>query len=97
VLDITLKLDYTDGAKSLKRARAERSKVRILVAVLGFSCKMSRLAGYSVDTVETDKEAIGFVRKRECNFVFTDLMMPEMDDQAWEALSREFLLVRQAL
>jgi CheY-like chemotaxis protein len=37
------------------------------------------LGGYSIDTVETGSEALGLVRKRDYDFVFTDLRMPGMD------------------
>jgi len=83
-LDIGLRLDYTDEAKSLKRVQVENPKAGILAVddeaiVLDSFRKILVIAGYSVDTVETGKEAIGLVRKIEYDFVFTDLKMPEMD------------------
>ncbi len=41
--------------------------------------KILVIAGYSIDTVETGKEALGLIRKNDYDFVFTDLKMPEMD------------------
>jgi CheY-like chemotaxis protein len=37
------------------------------------------LGGYSIDTVESGAEALGLIRKRDYDFVFTDLKMPGMD------------------
>ncbi|MDZ7290240.1 MAG: response regulator [candidate division KSB1 bacterium] len=83
-LDAGLRLDYTDEAKSLKRVQIENPKAKILAVddetiVLDSFRKILVMAGYSVDTVETGKEAIGLVRKNDYDFVFTDLKMPEMD------------------
>jgi DNA-binding NtrC family response regulator len=41
--------------------------------------KILVLAGFAVDTVETGPEALSLVRKRDYDFVFTDLKMPGMD------------------
>ena len=41
--------------------------------------KILVVAGYSIDTVEKGKEALGLIMKRDYDFVFTDLKMPEMD------------------
>jgi len=83
-LDIGLRLDYTDEATSLKRVEVADPKARILAVddeaiVLDSFRKILVMAGYSVDTVETGKEALGLVRKLDYDFVFTDLKMPEMD------------------
>ncbi|NIR52785.1 response regulator [candidate division KSB1 bacterium] len=83
-LDVGLKLDYTDEANTLKRVAVENPKARILAVddeavVLDSFRKILVLAGYSVDTVETGKEAIGLIQKHNYDFVFTDLKMPEMD------------------
>jgi CheY-like chemotaxis protein len=83
-LDVGLRLDFTDEAKSLKRVAVEHPKARILavddepVILDGFR-KILVLAGYSVDTVETGQEALGLVRSNDYDFVFTDLKMPGMD------------------
>ena len=37
------------------------------------------LGGYSIDTVEKGQEALGLIQKRDYDFVFVDLKMPEMD------------------
>ncbi|MDZ7290250.1 MAG: response regulator [candidate division KSB1 bacterium] len=83
-LDIGLRLDYTNEAKSLKRVQVENPKAKILAVddeeiVLDSIRKILVLAGYSVDTVETGKEAVGLVQRNDYDFVFTDLKMPEMD------------------
>jgi len=83
-LEVQLRLDYTDEAKSLKRVSVDDPKARILAVddepvVLDSFRKILVLAGYSVDTVETGQEALGLIQKNEYDFVFTDLKMPEMD------------------
>jgi CheY-like chemotaxis protein len=83
-LDIGLRLEYTDEAKSLKRVEVNEPKARILAVddeaiVLDSFRKILVIAGYSVDTVETGPEAVGLVRKNDYDFVFTDFKMPEMD------------------
>ena len=83
-LDIGLKLEFTDDARSLKRVSVEEPKARILAiddepVVLDSFRKILVLAGYCVDTVETGQEALGLLRKNDYDFVFTDLKMPGMD------------------
>jgi CheY-like chemotaxis protein/glycine cleavage system H lipoate-binding protein len=83
-LDTGLRLEYTDEADSLKRVEVKDPKARILAVddeaiVLDSFRKILVIAGYSVDTVETGKEALGLVRKNDYDFVFTDFKMPEMD------------------
>jgi CheY-like chemotaxis protein len=83
-LDIGLKLDFDDEAKSLKRVEVENPKARILAVddeeiILDSFRKILVLAGYSIDTVEKGKEALGLIQKHDYDFVFTDLKMPEMD------------------
>jgi CheY-like chemotaxis protein len=83
-LDIGLKLDFAEEAASLKRVDVEDPKARILAVddepvVLDSFRKILVLEGYSIDTVETAQEALGLVRKRDYDFVFTDLKMPGMD------------------
>ena len=82
-LDIGLKLDYTDEATSLKRVQVEDPKAKILAVddesvILDSFRRILVIAGYSVDTVESGREAIGLIRKNDYDFVFTDLKMPEM-------------------
>ena len=83
-LDVGLKLDYSEEAKTLKRVEVENPKARILAVddesiILDSFRKILVVAGYSVDTVEKGKEALGLILKRDYDFVFTDLKMPEMD------------------
>ena len=83
-LDIGLKLDVSEEAPTLKRVEVEQPRARILavddepVILDGFR-KMLVLGGYSIDTVESGAEALGLIRKRDYDFVFTDLKMPGMD------------------
>lgn len=83
-LDIGLRLEFADEARSLKRVEVPSPKARILavddepVILDGFR-KILVLAGFSVDTVETGQEALTLVRKNDYQFVFTDLKMPGMD------------------
>jgi CheY-like chemotaxis protein/glycine cleavage system H lipoate-binding protein len=83
-LDIGLRLEFADEAKSLKRVEVENPKAKILAVddeeiVLDSFRKILVLSGYSIETVETGPEALGLVRKHDYDFVFTDLKMPEMD------------------
>jgi CheY-like chemotaxis protein len=83
-LDIGLRLDFTDEAKSLKRVEIPSPHARILAVddeaiVLDSFRKILVAAGYAIDTVESGREALGLVRKHKYDFVFTDLKMPEMD------------------
>ena len=83
-LDIGLRLDYTDEALSLKRVAVDKPKAKILAVddeeiVLSSFRKILALDGFSIDTVEKGKEALGLVQKNDYDFVFVDLKMPEMD------------------
>lgn len=83
-LDIGLRLDYADEAKSLKRVTVDKPRARILAVddeavILDSFRKILVLAGYSVDTVESGPEALSLVKKNDYDFVFTDLKMPDMD------------------
>jgi CheY-like chemotaxis protein len=84
VLHDSLKLDFTNEAKTLKRAEVPNPKAKILCVddeevILGSFRKILVLDGYSVDTVETGQEALGLIQKHHYDFVFTDLKMPMMD------------------
>lgn len=84
VLQESLKLDFTNEAKTLKRAEVDNPKARILCVddeevILGSFRKILVLDGYSVDTVETGQEALGLIQTHHYDFVFTDLKMPMMD------------------
>lgn len=83
-LTLSLKLDFTREAKSLKRSEVENPKARILCVddeevILGSFRKILVLDGYCVDTVQTGQEALGLIQTHHYDFVFTDLKMPEMD------------------
>lgn len=83
-LDLGLKLDVSDEAPTLRRVELDEPHARILAVddeatVLDSLRKMLVLGGYSVDTVESGAEALGLVRARDYDFVFTDLKMPGMD------------------
>ena len=83
-LDIGLKLDVSEEAKTLKRVEVKEPKARILAVddesiILDSFRKILVVAGYSIDTVEKGQEALGLIMKRDYDFVFTDLKMPEMD------------------
>lgn len=83
-LDIGLKLDFSDEATTLKRVEVKEPKARILAVddesiILDSFRKILVVAGYSIDTVEKGREALGLIRKNDYDFVFTDLKMPEMD------------------
>lgn len=84
VLQESLKLDFTNEAKTLKRAEVENPKARIICVddeevILGSFRKILVLDGYSIDTVETGQEALGLIQKHHYDFLFTDLKMPLMD------------------
>ena len=83
-LDTALTLDFSEEAKTLKRVEVKEPKARILAVddesiILDSFRKILVVAGYSIDTVESGREALGLIRKRDYDFVFTDLKMPEMD------------------
>ena len=83
-LDIGLRLEFADEAKSLKRVEVPAPKGRILAVddepvILDSFRKLLVLAGFSVDTVESGQEALTLLRKNDYQFVFTDLKMPGMD------------------
>ena len=83
-LKVSLNLDFSREAKTLKRAEVENPKARILCVddesvILNSFRKILVLDGYAVDTVENGKEALGLVQTHSYDFVFTDLKMPEMD------------------
>ncbi len=84
VLQESLNLDFTNEAKTLKRAEVQNPKAKILCVddeevILSSFRKILVLDGYSVDAVETGQEALGLIQKHHYDFVFTDLKMPLMD------------------
>lgn len=83
-LDIGLRLDFAQEAKTLKRVEIANPLACILAVddeaiVLDSFRKILVAAGYAIDTVESGREALGLVQKHKYDFVFTDLKMPEMD------------------
>jgi CheY-like chemotaxis protein/glycine cleavage system H lipoate-binding protein len=83
-LSVSLTLDVSREAKSLKRAEVKDPVARILCVddedvILDSFRKILVLDGYSVDTVTTGQEALGLVQTHAYDFVFTDLKMPAMD------------------
>ena len=83
-LDVGLKLDVSEEASTLKRVEVNNPKARILAVddeeiILDSFRKVLVYAGYSIDTVEKGSEALGLIRKKDYDFVFTDLKMPGMD------------------
>ena len=83
-LAVSLKLDFTREAKTLKRAEVAEPVARILCVddeevILDSFRKILVLDGYSVDTVQTGQEALGLIQTHHYDFVFTDLKMPAMD------------------
>ena len=82
-LAVSLNLDFTREAKTLKRIEIEDPKAKILCVddepvILDSIRKILVIDGYSVDTVESGKEALGLIQIHHYDFVFTDLKMPEM-------------------
>ncbi|MCL5028570.1 MAG: response regulator [Bacteroidetes bacterium] len=83
-LNVSLNLDFTREAKTLKRVVIDNPKAKILCVddepvILDSFRKILVLDGYSVDTVEKGREALGLIQTHHYDFVFTDLKMPEMD------------------
>ena len=83
-LAVSLTLDVSREAKSLKRADVKDPVARILcvddeAVILDSFRKILVLDGYAVDTVLTGQEALGLVQSHHYDFVFTDLKMPTMD------------------
>ena len=84
VLRVSVRLDFTAEAKSLKRVEVPNPKARILAVddepvVLDSFRRILVLEGFNVDTVESGPEALGLIQRHDYDFVFTDLKMPEMD------------------
>lgn len=83
-LAVNLNLDYTYESKTLKRVGVENPKARVLAVddeeiILDSFRKILVLDGYSVDTVQTGREALGLIQKHHYDFCFTDFKMPEMN------------------
>ena len=83
-LQTKIEVDFGQEVKTLKRVEVENAKAKILAVddepvILDSFRKILVLDGYSVDTVESGKEAISLLKDHHYDFVFTDLKMPEMD------------------
>lgn len=83
-LEVSLNLDFSNEATTLKRAEVDNPKAKILCVddepiILDSFRKILVLDGYSVDTVEKGQEALHLVQSNHYDFLFTDLKMPEMD------------------
>jgi CheY-like chemotaxis protein len=83
-LNVSLNLDFSSEAKTLKRVEVDNAEAKILcvddeAVVLDSFRKILVLDGYCVDTVETGKEALGLIQNHHYDFLFSDLKMPEMD------------------
>ena len=83
-LEVSINVDFSKEAKSLKRVEVENPKARLLCVddesvILDSFRKILVLDGYSVDTVESGGEAINLIKDHHYDFCFTDLKMPEMD------------------
>ena len=83
VLEESINLDFSQEAKTLKRAEVDNPKAKILcvddeAVILDSFRKILVLEGYSVDTVESGPEALSLIKTHHYDFVFTDLKMPEM-------------------
>jgi CheY-like chemotaxis protein len=84
ILNQSIRLEFNDEARSLKRVEVANPKARILAVddeavVLDSFRRILVLEGYSIDTVQTGPEALSLVQRNDYDFVFTDLKMPEMD------------------
>ncbi|HID40007.1 MAG TPA: response regulator [Calditrichaeota bacterium] len=83
-LQTKIEVDFGQEVKTLKRVEVKNPKAKILAVddepiILDSFRKILVLDGYSVDTVESGKEAISLLKNHHYDFVFTDLKMPEMD------------------
>jgi CheY-like chemotaxis protein len=83
ILETSVRLEFADEAKSLKRVEVPNPRARILAVddepvVLDSFRKILVLDGYNVDTVENGPEALALIRRHDYDFVFTDLKMPDM-------------------
>jgi len=83
-LAVSLTLDVSREARTLKRAEVKDPVARILCVddeevILDSFRKILVLDGYAVDTVQTGQEALGLIQTHHYDFVFTDLKMPAMD------------------
>lgn len=83
-LAVNLRMDFSHEAKTLKRVEVKNPLAKILAVddeevILDSFRKILVLNGYSVDTVQSGREALGLIQKHHYDFVFVDIKMPEMD------------------
>lgn len=83
ILDQSLKMDFSDEAKTLKRVAMKNPKGWILAvddepSILDSFRKILVLEGFAVDTVESGPEALRLIKEHDYDFVYSDLKMPEM-------------------
>lgn len=71
---MSLNSNRSESNRPLKILVAEDNKVNQIVVR-----KILERENFEVDTVETGKEAVEAVQKKDYSFVFMDLHMPEMD------------------
>jgi len=84
-LKVSLNLDFSREAKTLKRVEVENPKARILCVddesiILESFRRILVLDGYCVDTVETGKEALGLIQTHSYDFVLPILKCPRWMD-----------------
>jgi len=84
ILNTSVRLEFNDEAKTLKRVEVPNPKARILAVddeavVLDSFRRILVLEGFSIDTVQTGPEALSLVQRNDYDFCFTDLKMPIMD------------------
>ena len=84
ILHTSVRLEFADEAKSLKRVEVPNPKARILAVddesvILDSFRRILVLEGFSIDTVESGPEALSLVQRNDYDFVFSDLKMPNMD------------------
>jgi FixJ family two-component response regulator/glycine cleavage system H lipoate-binding protein len=78
-----LQIRISQEAPSLKRVEVSKSKARMMCVdddpvILDSLRKILVLDGFSVDTVESGKEALSLLNFHHYDFVFVDLKMPDM-------------------
>jgi CheY-like chemotaxis protein len=84
ILNVAVRLEFNDEAKSLKRVEVPQPRARILAVddeavVLDSFRRILVLEGFNIDTVQSGPEALSLVQRNDYDFVFTDLKMPIMD------------------
>ncbi|MCK7521504.1 MAG: response regulator [Ignavibacteriales bacterium] len=83
-MKVSLNLDYSREAKTLKRAEVENPKARILCVddesvILDSFRRILCLMVTVLILLSKEKKHLGLIQTHSYDFVFTDLKMPEMD------------------